>query len=147
VNTEIFPDDFVIGSREILDEVIGEAIATWSKTDVNAVENWKAFGRICPSEGECAAEWIKSKGFHVPFREYFVNPEKHDDLNPDSNILRAHRGPPTYAKYEQVDDTDLLLRSIRLPTGSYKAPHVPPTLNPRRTSKFSLFSQKFLIII
>ena len=122
-------------SREVLDDVIAEAISTWSTTKPDAVENWKAFGRLCPADGEEAPDWIKSKGFHVPFHEYLINPEKHDDLNPDSNILRAHRGPPCYSKYEQEEPADLLLRSIRNPDGSYRAPTVPPSLNPRRSSK------------
>jgi len=135
VGSDIFPDEFVPKSREILDDVISEAISTWAKSKPEAVENWKAFGRICPGEGECAADWVKSNGFHVPFREYLIDPEKHDDLNPESNILRARIGPPSYSKYEQEESADLLLRSLRNPDGSYRAPPVPASLNSRRTSK------------
>ena len=104
-------------------------------SDPVAVENWKTFGRLCPTEGETASDWVKVKGFHVPFREFFINPEKHGDLNPDTNILRAHRGPPAYSKYESREAEDLLLRSIRNTDGTYRAPPVPPSLNPRNNSK------------
>jgi hypothetical protein len=46
-------------SRELLDAVIEEAISTWSATNVEAVTNWKEFGRLCPGEGETAIEWVK----------------------------------------------------------------------------------------
>ena len=138
-NCEIIPDEFVPRSRNVLDEVIQEAISTWSTTDNEAVENWKAFGRTCPAEGETAAEWIKHKGFHIPFHEFLVDPEKHGDLNPQTTVLRAHRGPPVYSKYQSVQAEDLLLRSIRKPDGTYTAPPRPPSLNARRSSKL-LFS-------
>ena len=113
-------------------------MSTWKTSDPVAVGNWQAFGRLCPSEGETAADWVKVKGFHIPFHEFLVNPKKHGDLNPATNILRAHRGPPAYSKYESVRAEDLLLRSIRNTDGSYRAPTVPPSLNPRRNSKSSI---------
>jgi len=146
-NCEIVPDEFVPRSRNVLDEVIQEAISTWSTTDNEAVENWKAFGRTCPAEGETAAEWIKHKGFHIPFHEFLVNPEKHGDLNPQSNVLRAHRGPPEYSKYQSVQADDLLLRSIRKPDGTYTAPPRPPSLNARRSSKIFLLKFKSCLTI